>query len=423
MKRNARIVAGMFLLAALMALLGGPVAATVATAVADSSCGVSTITIGHTLKIVQVGEYIVPPGETETKDLYLWAQRISVEGTLDGDVIGWFQTGAIKGTVTQDLNVFAQELTIDGVVGDDVRAFAQSVTINGTVRGDVLVAGANIYITRGSVIEGDLLLGSGTATLNGTVNGDVKIATGAFEMDGTIGGNAFVGADGEFTVGENARFGGDLVYKAPSEVSFGPGVVKGTVTFHPDVEKAGERFVFPRAAKVVFHILAFLAAIVAGSVIFALTKDHARRTAEIIRRKPLKSLGIGFIAFICTPIIVLICFILVVTAPLGAVVSLAYLAALYLAKLYVAAWLGNMILRRGGREDASPIPGMLLGLVILYALTAIPVLGTLLMFVIIFLGMGALLQRKETRLNGAFEPRPADTGALPSTFPGAAARE
>jgi cytoskeletal protein CcmA (bactofilin family) len=423
MKRNAGIVASLFVLAALIALAGAPAIAADATAAADTSDALGSITIGHTLKVTQAAQYAVPAGETQVRDLYLWAQHLNIEGTLDGDIIGWFQSGDIKGTVTQDLNVFAQQLTIDGVVGDDVRAFAQSITINGRVGGDVLAAGANVYLTKGSVIDGDLLVGAGTVTLDGQVKGDIKIATGAFTMDGTVGGDADVNADGGFTLGENARFGGDLTYKAPKEIAFGKGVVLGEVTFHPKEPEAAAKFRFPKALKVVFRIFALIGAIVAGSIIFALTKDHARRTSETIRRKPLKSLGIGFIAFICTPVIILICFVLLVTIPLGGVLSLGYLAALYLAKLYVAAWLGNLILRRGGREDASPIPGMLLGLPILYALTAIPVLGTLLMFVIVFFGLGALLQRRETRLNGAFEPRPVETDALPNTFPGAPAKE
>jgi len=53
--------------------------------------------------------------------------------------------------------------------------------------------------------------------------------------------------------------------------------------------------------------------------------------------------------------------------------------------------------------------------------TAIPIAGTLIGIVIIFFGLGALLQRKETRLDTAFEPPPAPEGALPSTFPGSPA--
>ena len=61
---------------------------------------------------------------------------------------------------------------------------------------------------------------------------------------------------------------------------------------------------------------------------------------------------------------------------------------------------------------------MLLGLLIVYLVTAIPIFGTLVGIVIIFFGLGALLQRKETKLDAAFEPAPAVSNGLPNEFPG-----
>jgi len=169
--------------------------------------------------------------------------------------------------------------------------------------------------------------------------------------------------------------------------------------------------------KTVLHIFLFLAALIAGSVLFAFTKDHANRTSEILRKKPLKSLGIGFIAFICVPILAIILLVLVLTIPLSWILILGYLIALYIAKFYVATWIGKLILR-GRAADASPIPPMLLGLTILFLVTWIPVLGTLVAFLTWFFGLGALLQRKETRLNGAFEPPEApESPGLPDAFP------
>jgi hypothetical protein len=62
---------------------------------------------------------------------------------------------------------------------------------------------------------------------------------------------------------------------------------------------------------------------------------------------------------------------------------------------------------------------MLLGLTLVYLVTAVPIVGTLIGIVIIFFGLGALMQRKETRLDAAFEPAPVVSNGLPSEFPGA----
>ena len=243
--------------------------------------------------------------------------------------------------------------------------------------------------------------------------------TGFLDLDGTIAGNAEVTTDGGIRLGENASVGGDFFYEGPSRIDIPDGVVAGEVTFNR-VVKRDDDFDFNFAgASLVMHLLGFICALVAGTIIVALTSDHARKTAETIRTKPLKSLGIGFVTYICMPLILLLLLVFILTIPLMFVVGLAYAIALYIAKFYVSIWLGNVILGRGGRTDVSPIPSMLLGLTIVYLVTAIPFVGTLVGIVIIFFGLGALMQRKETRLDAAFEPAPVVSNGLPNEFPGA----
>jgi cytoskeletal protein CcmA (bactofilin family) len=371
------------------------------------------------LCITQSASYLIPVGETEERDLYLWSQRLDVNGTLDGDLIAWFQSGSIAGTVTQDLAILAQDMRIVGEVGDDVRFLGQNLIIDGTVKGDVLFLGANLVVSDGGSIEGSLLAAGGIAIVNGQVGGDAHVAGGTVTLNGSVAGNAEFLTDGGMVIGPGASIGGDLKYRGPAEGDFDRSIVAGSITFRPKERKAEHQLEILSRFKTIIWILSFITAIIAGTVIVALTRDHAWKTAETIRKKPLKSLGIGFIAFICIPIVVLIAFVLILTIPLSLLLLLAYMIALYIAKFYVSIWLGNLILGRGGRTDKSPIPAMLLGLVVVYLVTAIPVVGTLVGIVIMFFGLGALLQRKETRLNGVFEPPAAPSNGLPDSFPAA----
>lgn len=419
-------------------LQAAPAAGTVARATAGAAANaaadavesatddtpVGKITIGGgSLTMVQTAAYEVPIDTVEEKDLYLWSMKLNVNGTLDGDVIAWVQYGRINGTVTQDVNAFCQELTIDGEVGDDVRVFAQNLTVNGVVRGDAIVLGANVTINDGAVIEGNLIVAGGVATMDGTVMGDASIVGGVLDMNGTVKGDARIIMDGGINLGESARIDGDLEYGGPAEIPIPPEAVGGGISFVQKVKTDFSDLDFlklPAGIGVLFQIFLFITALIAGLVIISITSDHARRTASTIMHKPLKSLGIGFVAAICMPIVIIIALVLIVTAPLSAMLFLAYLIVLYIAKFYVAIWIGNLILGRRGRDGASPIPGFLLGLPIVYVLVAIPFLGNLFMILAIFLGFGALLQRKETRLDRAFEAPapPAALDGLPNGFPG-----
>jgi cytoskeletal protein CcmA (bactofilin family) len=375
---------------------------------------------GRQIDVSQQGCYVVPEGEVVDNDLYIWAKCIDIKGMLDGDIIAGFSNGEISGTVTEDLNGASNSMIVSGEVGDDVRFACETFYLTGHVGDDLLVAGRDVEIQETGSVGGDAWLACGTATINGHVGGNARIATGALEINGTIDGDADIYTDGGIRFGPNGHIGGNLMYEGPSRLELPEGTVGGTVTFHEKPEKEKSRFSFPAGLGIFFHVLSFIMALVAGSVIVALTKKHALHTAEVIRTKPLKSLGIGFVTFIVMPLVLLILLVLIVTAPLMFVLTMAYLIALYIAKFYVAIWLGNVILGHKGRSGKSAVPPMLLGLLIIYLVTAIPILGTFIGVVIIFFGLGALLQRRETGLDRAFEPAPAtpNNNGLPSAFPG-----
>jgi cytoskeletal protein CcmA (bactofilin family) len=364
------------------------------------------------------GNLLIAPGDTLDKDLYQWGQLLEVDGTLNGDVVTWVQTAKVTGVITEDMNVAAQDVAITGVVGDDVRTLGQSLSLDGKVGGDVLVVGATVGVSDKTFIGGDLRAACGVATVNGTVGGDLALYAGQVNLDGKVLGNATIVSDGGIVFGENAEIAGNLVYESPEAVELRPGMVKGTVTFTPQLPEEDRDFELPEGAGAFFHIFLFFAAIIAGSILISLTKDHANRTAGIIRRRPLKSLAIGFIAFICVPVVIVITIALILTIPLAMVLTLGYLIAAYVAKFYVAIWLGSIIVRRAPDSRRSPVPVMLLGLLILYVATALPFVGTLITFLTVFLGLGALLQRKETRLDQVFEQQAEPNGALPGAFPG-----
>jgi cytoskeletal protein CcmA (bactofilin family) len=421
-----RVAVGLLVVAVALGILLTPTPAeAVDTGAGDAARNVTrnvvhVVTPGHgKIDIQQAEQYVVPEGETREADLYIWAQSIDIAGTLDGDLIAGFQDGKITGTVTQDVNCFAQTMRISGVVGDDVRLGCETLFVDGHIGGDLIVAAKDVQISETAVIDGDVIIASATACIDGAIGGRARIMTGFLDMDGTIAGNAEITTDGGLRLGPNAHIGGDLFYEGPSEIDVPEGTVAGEVTFQRIIQEDVDiDFDFFGGVSVLFHFLGFLAALVAGTIIVALTTDHARRTAEIIRTKPLKSLGIGFVTFICMPIVLLLLLVFILTIPLMFVVGFAYGIALYIAKFYFSIWLGNLILKRGGRTDVSPIPSMLLGLAIVYLVTAIPLVGTLVGVVIIFFGLGALMQRKETRLDAAFEPAPAVSNGLPDEFPG-----
>ncbi|HYW68573.1 MAG TPA: polymer-forming cytoskeletal protein [bacterium] len=425
-----RVAFGLLVVAVALGILLTPVPAgavdTDAGNAAKSTAArtVHVLTPGHgNIDIKQTECYLVPEGDTVEVDLYTWAECLEIEGTLDGDIIAGFQEGKVSGVVTQDLNAVCQTMRITGEVGDDVRVACEMFYLDGHIGGDLIVACKDVYFSDTAVVDGDVIIASATVNFDGYIGGRARIYTGFADLSGTIEGNTEVTTDGGIRLGPDLHIMGDLFYEGPMEIVVSGSAVEGEVTYKRVVKDDVDiDFNFPGVG-LFLQFIGFIMALVAGTIIVALTSDHARKTAEIIRTKPLKSLGIGFVAYICMPLVLLLLLVFILTIPLMFVVGLAYAIALYIAKFYFSIWLGNMILGRGGKMDVSPIPSMLLGLTIVYLVTAIPFVGTLVGIVIIFFGLGALLQRKETKLDAAFEPAPVVSNGLPNEFPGTGSGE
>ena len=81
--------------------------------------------------------------------------------------------------------------------------------------------------------------------------------------------------------------------------------------------------------------------------------------------------------------------ITLVGLPASLMLLVAYLTAIYLAKIWVGAFLGQVLLKPIGATRSDWMLGLLLGLLILTVVRFVPYLGTLFHFGVICLGLGA----------------------------------
>lgn len=81
--------------------------------------------------------------------------------------------------------------------------------------------------------------------------------------------------------------------------------------------------------------------------------------------------------------------ITLVGLPASLMLLMAYLAAIYLAKIWVGAFLGQILLKPAGETTSDWMLGLLLGLLILTVVRFVPYLGTLVHFGVVCVGLGA----------------------------------
>jgi cytoskeletal protein CcmA (bactofilin family) len=217
---------------------------------------VPTATAGQT---ISGGTIEIKQGEIVPDDLYVFAETLLINGTIQGDLIS-FSTNVIigpTGVVEGDLLAAGLSLEIQGVVKDDVRRAGAALVLGDAAQigDDLLSAGFSLETKPGSQVGGALTFAGYQALLAGSVKEDLVFAGNSLNLQGTVGGDADVTVGAResnlpinpfsfipnmpavptvpagLTVGANASIGGSLDYQAPQEASIPAGAVAGETEY------------------------------------------------------------------------------------------------------------------------------------------------------------------------------------------------
>jgi hypothetical protein len=102
-----------------------------------------------------------------------------------------------------------------------------------------------------------------------------------------------------------------------------------------------------------------------------------------------RSLGLGSAVLAGAPVAMILMAITLVGLPASLMLLAVYLVAIYLAKIWVAAFLGHMLLKPTTATKGDWLLGLLVGLLVLTVVGFIPYLGGLVRLGVVCLGLGA----------------------------------
>jgi hypothetical protein len=361
-------------------------------------CLLAVLTLS-VLAAASVGAQIVSPGpaaaklrsaeqvtigsdETIPGDLYASGSQVRHTGRIEGDLVVAGGQVDVDGAVAGDLLVAGGTVRVSGPVGGDVRIVGGQATISGAVAEDVAFAGGSLVITPSARVGGDLFLGAGQTDVAGTVAGDVIGSAGTYGRGGRVLGRELV------TVGDVAA------PPAPPTV----------------------------ADRIAAQLRRYAGIALVGTLLVLLLPAAAvRRPAALVRARPLQSLAAGalgiagFVAALLTLAVTTVLLALVFGGlTLGGLAGVTAVAALLVAALSVFAFvlavqyvapaltglaLGRLALSRieaaaghgaavtSGRR--RPVVALLLGVLLVVALTAVPVIGPVANLLAVLLGLGA----------------------------------
>lgn len=313
-------------------------------------------------------------------DVYLTGDDVKVDYIVDGNLF-----------------ILANTVTISSQIGGD--AFICAKTINVEKEGYIysnLFAAANEVNISGVVY--DLYSSANTLNINGYVYRDIRTSSDTLNFSGVIGRNAYVysknieissNSDGQSSVTNKATIYGDLNYSSSSEASIPEGTVTGSVNYSPVTTST-------KSKSISSYILALGRFIVTVLVIWLLylwlAPKFLENTGALLSKKLLPVIGSG----ILTPIIFVIAFVLLLI--LGLTSNIAIIGTMLFAILLMISTstfviaVNNLVCKKFNISKNTTTFGVLIiTSAVIWLLELIPVVGSILNFVIMIIGLGILV--------------------------------
>ena len=330
-------------------------------------------------------------------DVFIFGEDISVHGTINGDLIAFGSTVTIDGTVNGTIVTGGSSVTVKAIGIRSVWAGGSNIEIGGEVQNNVVIFGGTLKVTEGAMIGKELKGFGGSLQVHGDIGGSIDAGAGSFEFSGTSD-DLSVNAD-DIKIRESAHIYGDLTIKSekPADIESGA-IVTGEIIYKKvdtDDEEVEEFFALaPLFAFFVtmWKILCFVAKLIVGIVIIAVSQRFVRRVVSSLEKKPWISLLVGFLALIVIPIAIMIVLMLVIGFPLAVFGGFFYTAIWYLSAIFVSCFAGEKVIQLFKKEgEISLYPSFILGFVLISLVALIPIIGFVLKLAVLLFGMGMLL--------------------------------
>ena len=333
---------------------------------------------------------IVAEGEIIEGDLYTFSETATIDGIVTGDLISFCRSLYVNGQVQGDIIAFCESFELKGAAEDDVRAFARYITINGTVKKNITSFCEKLQFNHGSAIGEDAYFFCAEGFLRGTSLGSISAKADRLHIAGEIEKDVDIQAQ-SVHIASTAHIKGNLKLCCSRETQIDPeAIIEGNVEDIPPKCKTEKVSKWTKASFYIFKLIWLIAAIIIGVLAIKLLP---KLTQKIVgeAQQYWKSLGIGFLASIFTPVASIIIAVTVVGLPLGLLSLTLYAALLYLSTIFVGIVVGMLILRSFKTPFEVSLLALVIGLLILHVLFQVPYLGMVVRIVTLLLGLGIIV--------------------------------
>ena len=345
------------------------------------------------LRYEDEGVITLKADETVNDTLLIAADTILIRGDIDGDLIAAGRRIEVDGAVSGNLIAFAEEVTLHGSVGGSVMTAASSVEL-GTVqiKGDLWAAGNRVSVDREASITRNSLTAAETLVFEGKTTKALYAFAETVEFDGELGGqlNAY---------GRRIRLLDAAIVKGAAQLHLpsadllqrsASAQLLGGLDLQENDEHVDDSNRYTRGTFYLWQAARLISALLVGlALLWYLPQYKTLRLGG--GGEGFKTAGFGLFALIGAPIAALLVAFTLIGIPLSFITITAWVLLIYLAKIVVGAYIGRSILASTEFSDNN-LGILLAGLAIIIVAVNIPMIGSIINFLLTVVGMGLIVQ-------------------------------
>lgn len=333
--------------------------------------------------------------EAPLDNAYLAGTDVTIAAALPADVVAAGGTVSIAAQVVGDATVAGGTVTVTRPIEGDLRAVGAQIVVNAPVSGDLALAGGTVTASSSAI---DTRIIGGTVRVTGS-GGKVVIYGAEVYLSGTIEGDVEVTASDRVTLLDGTVINGSLRYDAPQEALIpASATVLGGVTYTgassylPTIEEAKT---FAVAGASVFLLVRILAVLIAAALLAGLFPVFTQAVADrALSRSPGRFallVLLGFAVVFATPVFIFILLVSFVGMAVAFLLLAAYLLLLMLGYLYAGVLAGAALGRGLMKREIVTWKFATLGMLVLYLVSAVPVIGGILTFILFLAATGTIV--------------------------------
>lgn len=341
----------------------------------------------------QSGDFVLGSEETIKDTLVFIGETLSVDGNIEGDLIALGSRIVINGDVKGNLVVMGESVTVSGEITGTTINVGQSIELAGAIiQGDFWGAGRSVRLNKEARVSGNAIMAGETTSVAGHIGRDFVTAAETADFSGQVGEDVMAFGPKLLLLGD-AVIRGDLTVHSHGEDSLqqsSGATIGGDVIFNTREYDGKSRNRYATAGFYGGQFLRLVAAFIVGYILFVLF-PRMREVSLSSGIDGLTTAGVGLLALVSAPVILLLLALTVVGLPLTMLGMFIWLAVLYLAKILVA-WLIGVMLIADKDDERSVAATVLAGIAIVIVMINLPFVGGFFNLVLTVIGFGMMTQ-------------------------------